>query len=158
MYLATMALNICCSFAFFMFNNLELLEWFIVLSNRDDRMNIVNLLNPTPSAGNTGGGSGGGPPNTQIVVPQHQGDNRPDQDNPNPINPVVNDLNNNPSLADRLKASTDAVLESRRQAIENTPNIHGGRRARITEIVTLRDVHITRQEKVILRNLVARDD
>lgn len=121
-------------------------------------MNIVNLLNPTPSAGNTGGPSGGGPSNTQIAVPQHQGDNNPDQDNPNPINPVVNDLTNNARLADRLRARTDEILESRRQAIENTPNIHNGRRARITEIVTLNDIGITRDERSRLRNLVARDD
>lgn len=145
-----------------MFNFLDLSDVYELLSNRDDPMSISYLLNPSSSPGNTGNGPNGpngGPSIPHIVIPNQQADSSQSQDPPaGNTNLPSNGQLSYAELGDSMEGKINKVLQDRRLVVENNPINPSGKRARISEIVSVSNLKLSNKEMWTLKSLAARHD
>lgn len=141
-------------FAFYLvYVNNFVLETYFVLSNRYNPMDISNMLNPASSSSNAGG-SGGGPSNPTIPVVPPQDNSGQTQDNQaNATNEGLANQYDYSQLGNNIENQVNAVLAQRQQSIIDSPTNPSGKPAKISEIINLRELRLTKDDKIHLKEL-----
>jgi len=147
------AFNISFAFICLLLNNFGFLEYYYDLSNRYNPMDISNMLNPA-STSSDAGGSGGGPSNSQIPVAPQQSNSGESQDNqPSATNDNLASQYNFLELGNSLENKVNNVLAERQHKVDISPFNPGGRPSRISEVVDISKLQLTKGEKNILKDL-----
>jgi len=146
--------NIAFSLSCLLINNFVYVDSYIVLSNYYNPMYTQDWMNEGSTYADNGG-SGGGPSSSHIPVAPQQDNSNQTQDNQTSVtNPPLANQYNYSELGNKIDNKVYNILAERHAAVNASPFNPSGKRARISEIVTVSDLGLTKGERTALKELV----
>lgn len=149
-----LAFNIAFYLSCLLINNFVYVDSYIVLSNYYNSMYTQDWMNEGSTYADNGG-SGGGPSSSHIPVAPQQDNSNQTQDNQTSVaNPPLASQYNYRELGNKIDNKVNNILAERQTAVNDSPFNPSGKRAKMSEIVTVADLKLTREERIALKELV----